>query len=523
MKPNVSKISRQVKKERRMMNIKDKYDVVVIGAGIGGLTCGAYLAKAGLGVLVTEQHTKPGGYCASFRRKGFQFDTGVDGLSGAERGGLFCNILEELELENKIEFIELAFPSRITGSDYDVPSMPVEAHANELKRMFPGESTAIDVFLQDCIAVKSEMFALMEPAPDLLGFGGKMGLMVRFLLKSPKVRRYGGKSYQQALIESFKQPKLRAILASVDHVHPGWAATSMMFVLGFHAFQGFQYPKGGAQALADVFAKALTEHGGDLALKTLVKKIVVDNGKASGVELADGTRVNSRYIVSSIDGRQTFLKLVGEQYLAPKSVRELREARLADPFFLVSLGVDMNLRAMGFDGTSIVYNRSDNIDDLWSGDADKSSLWIMMHSLRDPSLAPEGMATVQIMTPFPYKYMNYWKREADGTRGKEYRELKEALASKLIASVEALIPHLSQHIVCKDIATPLTYERYTLNSEGASYGWFPLPGAAMRSQKTAIKNLYQAGHWTFPCGSVFAVAFSGRNAAQLVLREVKAK
>jgi len=500
------------------MNIKDKYDVVIIGAGIGGLTCGAFLAKEGLSVLVAEQHTKPGGCCASFRRKGFTFDAGIDALVGAERGGMLYNILEGLGLKDDIEFIELAAHTRIIGSDYNLPPMPFEGLINELKRMFPSDGMSIDTFVQDCKAVTSEMMALAEPAPDLLGFGGKMGLMIKFLFKSAKLREYGGKSYRQALIESFKEPKLRAILGSPVDYDPGWAATMPMMVPSFPAFQ---YPKGGAQALADVFAKGVTKHGGDLALKTLVKKIVVEDGKVTGVELADGTMVRSRYVVSNADGRQTFLTLIGEQYLSPKLAKELKETRLTDSTFLVCLGVNMDLKAMGFDGTTIVYNRSDNIDDLWSGNPEKCSLYIMMHSLRDPSQAPEGMATVQIVTLFPYDYMSYWKRGKDGTRGTEYTELKEALADKLITSAEAIIPQLSKHIVYKDIATPLTYERYTLNSEGASHGWFPTPGAKMRSQKTPFKNLFQAGHWTFPGPSIFAVVLSGRNAAKLVLRESK--
>jgi all-trans-retinol 13,14-reductase len=500
------------------MKMKDKYDVIVIGAGIGGLTCGALLAKEGLSALVAEQHAKPGGCCVSFRRKGFTFDAGIDGLVGAERSGMLYNILEELGLEDDIEFIELAAHTRIIGSDYDITSTSLEGFAKELKQRFPTEGSGIDVFVQDCKAVISQLMALAEPAPDLLDFGGKMGLIVKFLFKSAKLREYGGKSYRQALAESFKDRKLIAILGSLIDFDPGWAASMPMMIPGFPAFQ---YPKGGTQALADVLAKGMAKHGGDLALKTLVKKIVVEDGKATGVELADGTMVRSRYVVSNADGRQTFLKLIGEQYLSPKLAKELKETRLTDSTFLVSLGVDMDLKAMGFDGTTIVYNRSDNIDDLWSGNPEKCSLYIMMHSLRDPSQAPEGMATVQIGTLFPYDYMSYWKRENDGTRGTEYKELKEALADKLISSAEALIPQLSKHIVCKDIATPLTFERYTLNSEGASHGWFPAPGAKMRSQKTPFKNLYQAGHWTFPGSSIFAVVLSGRNAAKLVLREFK--
>jgi phytoene desaturase len=500
------------------MDMKEKYDVIVIGAGIGGLACGAFLAKAGLSVLVVEQHSKSGGCCTSFQRKGFTFDTGIEDLAGAERGGMLYNMLEELGLKDDIEFIELTPRTRIVGSDYNIPSTPLEGLSKELKRMFPGEGMGIDTFVQDCKAVISEMMALAEPAPDLLGFGGKMGLMVKFLLKSPKLRRYSGKSYRQALAESFKEPKLRAIMGSRFDFDTGWAATMPMMVVGQPACQ---YPKGGVQALADVLAKRVTKHGGDLALKTLVNKIVVEDGKVTGVELANGTIVRSRYVVSNADGRQTFLKLIGEQYLSPKLAKELRETRLTGSVFLVSLGVDIDLKAMGFDGTTIVYNRSDSIDDIWGCDPEKCSIWIRMHSLRDPSQAPEGMATVQIMTLFPYNYMGYWKREKDGTRGKEYTEFKEALADKLIASAEKVIPQLSKHIVCKDIATPLTFERYTLNSEGASHGWFPAPGAKLRSQKTPFKNLYQAGHWTFPGPGIFTVILSGRNAAKLVLKDLK--
>ena len=501
-----------------MIKVKDKYDVVVIGAGIGGLTCGALLAKEGFSVLVAEQDSIPGGYCISFQRKGFTFDIGTDLFPGAGRDEMIYNALETLGLNDEIEFIKLDPPTRIVGSGYNIPLTPLESLAEELKKMFPDEGTGIDSFVQDCKAFVPELLALAEPAPDLLGLRGKMGLIIKFLFKSPKMRRYGRMSYRQALASFFKEPKLMAILGAVLDYDPGWAATSQMLI----GFPGtFYYPKGGAQALADVFAKGVTKHGGELVLKAMVTKILVQDGKATGVELADGNKIRSRYVVSNADGRQTFLQLIGEQHLSPKFTKELKETRLTDPIFLISLGVDMDLKAMGFDGATIVYNRSDNIDDLWSGDPEKCSLWIMMHSLRDSSLAPEGMATVQIMTPFPYNYMDYWKREIDGTRGKEYTELKETLADKLITAAEEVIPHLSEHIVCKDVATPLTFERYTLNSEGASHGWFPAPGAKMRSQKTPIKNLYQAGHWTFPGFSIFSVVLSGRSAAQLVLKDMR--
>jgi all-trans-retinol 13,14-reductase len=498
--------------------MKEKYDVVVIGAGIGGLTCGAFLAKKGLSVLVAEQHTEPGGYCTSFQRKGFTFDAGIEFIVGAEKGGMLAVTLEELGLKNEIEFIELTPPTRIIGKDYDVPFTPLERLADELKRMFPKEGPNIDAFVQDCRYVTSQLMALAEPAPDLLDSKGKMGLMIKFLFKSPKLRKYGGKSFRQALLESFKDPKLIAILGSAPDHSPTWAASSQMLVMGY---PGFQYPKGGFQALTNVLKSGLLRYGGELALKTMATSIFIDEGRAAGIQLSDGTIISSRYVVSNVDGRQTFLKLIGEQHLSPKFVRELKETQLGTSFFLVSLGVDMDLRAMGFNGTTIVYNRSDSIDEIYGGDPEKCSLWIMMHSLREPSQALEGKATMQIIAPFPYSYLDHWKRETDGTRGKEYVSLKEEIANKLINSAEMIVSSLSKHIVCKDIATPLTFERYTLNSEGAGHGWFPAPGAKLRSQITPIKNLYQAGHWTFPGFGIFAVALSGRNAAKLVLKDLE--
>ncbi len=234
---------------------------------------------------------------------------------------------------------------------------------------------------------------------------------------------------------------------------------------------------------------------------------------------ADGNRLKSRFVVSNADGRETFLNLIGEQHLAPKLVKEMTETELSEPCFLVSLGVDLDLRAMGFDGISIIYNRCDDLDKLFSPELDYCYLSIKMHSLRDASQAPENMATVQLSTCLPYDYMENWKREKDGTCGEKYSQLKVSVADKLIVSAERFIPGLCDHIVVKDIATPLTFERYTLNCQGANMGWFPAPGGKMRSQKTTIRNLYQTGAWTYPGPSLYAVVPSGRNAAQLVLQK----
>jgi all-trans-retinol 13,14-reductase len=365
------------------------------------------------------------------------------------------------------------------------------------------------------------MKSLSEVPPDVLGLTGKLELAVKFLLQSPHLRKYTNKSLGQVLDIFFKEPTIKAILGTIVSFGPKAMSMLLMMILGGEAV-GY-YPVGGAQALADVFAGGVTKHGGELALNTEVTRILIKNGKAAGVLVNHDKEIRSSYIVSNADARETFLKLIGEEYLPPKFAREIQETELSESYFVVSLGVDLDLRAMGFDGTSIVYNRCDDLEKIFSTELGRCYLSVRMHSLHDPSQALANMNSLQLLTCLPYNYMGNWKREKDGTCGEEYRRLKEAVANELIAAAEAIIPGLADHIVVKDIATPLTFERYTLNSQGASMGWFPTPGSRMRSQITPIKNLYQVGAWTYPGASIYAVVPSGKTAAQIVLKQIGSK
>jgi prolycopene isomerase len=170
----------------------------------------------------------------------------------------------------------------------------------------------------------------------------------------------------------------------------------------------------------------------------------------------------------------------------------------------------------------VIYNRCCELDRVWGTDAEVCPLQIRIPTLIDESLAPPGHSVVQILAFLPYDYQACWGREDDGKRGARYRGIKEEAADCLIGTVEKIIPELSQHIVCKDVATPLSFERYTLNSEGAN-GWLPLPGDGLRSQRTPIRNLYQAGQWTYPGAGVPTVITSGKAAADIVLKEAGAR
>lgn len=178
----------------------------------------------------------------------------------------------------------------------------------------------------------------------------------------------------------------------------------------------------------------------------------------------------------------------------------------------------MDLREKGMNCSDLNYCPTSDIDQLFGGQPANAVLMIRLHSLLDPSQAPEGKGTVGIVACLPYDYGQDWNPGKECEKGEEYEALKERVGERLVSSAERVIPGLSQSVVYKRIATPITLEEATGNSFGSGMGWYPEPGGKMRSQKTPIRNLYQAGHWTFPGGSVPAVMASGRNAAQLVLK-----
>ena len=146
------------------------------------------------------------------------------------------------------------------------------------------------------------------------------------------------------------------------------------------------------KALADLLAEGLGKYDGDLVLNTMVNKILIEDKRATGVELSDGRQVKARYIVSNADAKLTFFKLVGEEHLSLKFGQELNDSRLYLSFFVVSLGVSLSLKE--FDGAYIVYNPSDDVGELFGNDPEKCMVVITTHSNLEPSRAPEGMTAV---------------------------------------------------------------------------------------------------------------------------------
>jgi len=511
MRPSKEVKMKEKSRAFRSVPTQGCYDVVVIGAGIGGLSCGAVLAREGLKVLVVEQHHRPGGYCTSFRRNGFTFDVAINSLSSCNRSGWIGSLLNRLGLEQEIEFIRLDPIKELIFPQLRFPLCArYEDYLLRLKETFPSEEKGIERVFATLEGIFSELkrMPLFFDPGSLRGFGENY----------PYFIQYRSATLTQLLDQHLRDERLKGLISGqcmYMGVSPAQASVICMgsMLIGYLQDGSYQ-ARGGVQRLADVLASGLRDLGGHLLLSRRVKEILLKGEKAVGVRLEDGQQIAAGAVVSAIDARQTFLQLLGEDGVGIEFRQRIKAMRPSLSYFMVFLGLDLPLPEMGL-CHHIDYFSTFEIQSIFetqvAGELKEEAISIGMGipTLLDPGLAPPGnhVLTLSLLTP-------YWGR-------RHWANRKVEVANRLIHISEKIIPGLSRHIRVQEISTPLTLERYTGNFEGAAYGWEQSPdqaGTRRLSPRTPIENLYLAGHWTHPGGGVASVAVSGRVAAEEILK-----
>ena len=489
---------------------------------MGGLSCGTLLAKEGLRVLICEQSSKPGGYCVNFKREGFTFAPAVHYLNEFGPDGQMQEAFQTLGLPSEIEYCPQDPQRRIITPHFHLTlSTDIDRFEKDLIYLFPKERLSIHAYIGELQRLVKNIEGLSIKSFDLISLKEKFQLLNK-VIKRPQLLRYRGKTGQEVLDSFFKDPILKYLL------NFGARKDSSIFYCAspiIWAIKGnFYYIKDkGVEALPQLFLKQYKAYGGEISFNTLVKKIVIERGKVQGVQVEGGEEIQSRYIISNGDSHSTFQDLIGKHLLPDRFVRKLQKKEVSAPIFTLYLGVDLDLPQMGFDGALVHYYpaMSKNPWEKKDGegfDIEQEKVAIRMDSIKNPTLAPLGMHTVAIAAYTPYELFT------DGANiSPHYTEIKEEIAQKIIGITERVIPGLSSHIMVRDASTPITYERETLNTRGATMGWYlsVQEFSRIRSQKTPFANLYQAGHWTFPGGGIPMVILSGINAAKLVLKDMR--
>lgn len=468
----------------------NSFDVIIIGSGIGGLVAGTYLSKKGYKVLILEKHYRPGGYCSSFKRAGYKFDSGAHLIGSCGEKDSFGNLLKILDV--KTEFIRLNPTDRFffykgRGIFDTVEVLPdYKEFMAYLKNEFKSEADGIEAFFDEICRTKNPF------------------------LTSLIINRYKTYTYQEFLNTFFKNKRLKAILSAQSGflgVPPNEAsAISAIFMLKMFVIDGAFYPKGGAQKLADAFVYRFKKNNGKLMLSANVKKILLKDNQINGVMLDSGEAYYSNFVISNIDCKKTFTDLLNLRIskIDIKIADKLSSFKVSLSSFALYLGLNDGVKlccknGWYYDG----YDINKNFKDL---------LYVHIPTNYDSSIVPKrGYQILILYAPF---IRNVGKIT-------DWRMEKEKLSEYYLNRLDKLFPGLSKNIVSIEAATPKTFERYTNNRDGALYGWSQIPGQVYLnsfSQATPIKGLYLAGHWTFPGGGVVTVALSGMSAARLVMK-----
>jgi phytoene dehydrogenase-like protein len=475
----------------------DSYDCIIVGAGVGGLVCANLLARAGLTVLLIEQHFLVGGYCSTFRRNGYTFDAATHfypllGNPTTITGGL----LAELGLSThwvKMDPVDsFHFPD---GSQFTVPAH-FESYLDKVKREFPEESQQIDQF-----------FSFVRKA-YLIG-------LIRYFRDVPTTRivPYQDLTLRDVLNRYFHSEKLKLLLTGdIGHWGSPPSRTSFVFdsMLRLAYFLGNYYPRGGSQVFVDELAQKFEESGGHILMGSAVRRIVVRNKTVCGVEVETGSLktkirkfVSAGAVVSNADLRQTLESMIGPDLVNADYLMSVRQLRHTHACFLVHVGLknialEELRKAEGYHWSS------------WNAeDVSTSAFKVFLPTAFDPQLAPPGgqIVIVQKLTDINYGSIQDWPAH------------KAAIEHYVIAALEKCLPGFSTHIVVKLSASAHTSHRYTLNHHGAMLGWEMSPdqlGEGRPSVCSPFQNLFFTGHWTRPGGGITPVMISAMQVARLI-------
>lgn len=485
-------------------------DVAVVGAGVGGLTAAALLAEAGLKVAVFEAHVVAGGYCHTFLRKArhlgqpclYRFDAGPHDFSGLGPDGPLSSTLRRLGVAERLDWRRLDHSYRLPGLAIDVPR-DWRDYVALLGRLFPGDAAGIQALFADIRAIFDGMQATGHDRGGIPGLPRDVDALLAFPREHPLAVRWMDRPFDELVARHIADPEARGVIGALTgYVSDGretLTCAQMVPLFGYY-FHGGYYPAGGSGVLADALVEAIETRGGEVRLKTRVAHILVEAGRAAGVELADGTRVAAGAVVSNADVKRTFLELIDAKAL-PKDFRaRVDAAEPAPSAFMVHLGVDTVP-----DCRPAIHVRGE------------ISVGVEVLSRVDASAAPAGHSTVALIKLLTYEEAREWFPAQGGDDWKawrlspEYEQRKRALGDRMIDAAEAVLPGLSAHIVYRCESSPVTYARYDMASAGAIYG--VARSARLDGAKSPIAGLVVAGSATHGPG-VEAVVISGAHAAE---------
>ena len=485
--------------------------LIIIGAGLAGLATGCYARMNGYAARILEHHTDPGGVAKAWQHKDYLIDGGVHYLMG-HRPGLACHDLyRELgvfknrtypDLTDYVHFIDEPSGNRVSFTG------DLELLASDLKKIAPEDAKLIDEFIAGVRALqKTDMFKMMETPTELLGFFGRFKQMWGLR----KSLRYLGGSYNTPIVDFAKQAKNPSLRRMLTHLFlPEVPAWFILMTLALLASRQMGFLQGSCADFTESLTDRFESLGGTLVFNATVKEIIVENDRAVGVRLADGTEQRADVVVSAGDGYSTIYQMLGGRYTGKQIDKCYRTWKRLRPLMTISFGVNRDFSKEPSLNFILLQ------EDMKIGNVVVDGFPLRFFNY-GASFAPPGKTVVQVLLITDWKYWN----DLLQTDRAQYEAAKKVVTAETLAKLEAHYPGITAQVEVTDIATPHTTWRYTLNHEGAFMGWAPTPKALrtpLKKMLPGLDNFYMAGQWVMPGGGVPPCFYSGRHVIQLLCK-----
>ena len=497
--------------------------VIIIGGGVAGLSAGCYGRMNGYKTQIFEMDTRSGGLCTSWKRKGYTMPV-IHWFMGAGLKSSYHKIWEELGAiqGREIVFYDQDYQYEDSGGQVFHLYTDIDRLERHMKELSPEDEAVINEVIKSMRTFVN--FNLpTDKAPELLSPLDNIKMMFGMLPYMPTMMKWRKVSLGQ-LARRFKHPLIRGcLLAWGPPCGPGmtpgfFPSVYLIMSLASQHAKSTGYPVGGSLEFSRAIEKRYLDLGGDINYKSRVAKIVVEDGRAAGVKLEDGSEHRADYVISAADGHATIFDMLEGKYI-DEEIQGYYDKMTRFPSVVhVGLGVARTFDDLPRSSFGINFPLDAPVT---IADKEMDRLWVSAIHNFDPALAPEGKTTLRLWFASDYDYWVKLSREPE-----RYKAEKEKIADTIVQLLDKRFPGLAKQVEMRDVATPLTYERYTGNWLGSFEGWLPTVetfNLSMSKTLPGLSNFYMAGQWVEPGGSIPNVAVSGRNVIQLICHEDRKK
>ncbi len=500
--------------------LSDKYDVIVIGSGIGSLTAATLLAKLGKKVLILERHYTAGGFTHIFKRKNYEWDVGIHYIGEVQRSNSVIKKMFDYITDGKLQWEDMGevYDRVIIGDKtYDFVK-GVKNFKAKMKYYFPQDVEAIDQYVDCVFAANKAMrgFYINKTLPYWMSrfFGS---------LLTKKYLEFTDKTTFEVLSGLTKNQELIKVLTAQygDYgLPPRQSSFAMHASVAKHYFGGGSFPIGGSGSILAAVSEVLEAHGAQIRTNAEVVEIRIHKGKALGVRMQNGKDIDADQVVSGVGIFNTYQQLIPDKLrVKHKYYSQLQKIQRSVGHGCLYIGLKGSPESLNLPKNNLwIYPEGIDHDQAVEDYLEDSKspfpvVYISFPAAKDPSWSVRypNRSTIDIITLLPYETFSQWEGTQWMHRGSEYEALKEQITQRLLGHLFEQLPHLKGHIDYYELSTPLTTKNFTNYQKGELYGIDHSPSRYRQKflrPRTPIKGLYLTGQDIVTAG-VGGALFSG--------------